>query len=119
MTDTLFAYPSAPADDDVARLLGLLATDDDNLDEASLICDGIIHVARANGGLVNVNDLRDWLHEPGREPWLTKPQLVGAVVSALARARTIRPAGWTVSTDRRGGNAGKPCRVWRLAGDPR
>jgi hypothetical protein len=119
MTTTLFDVPTVGLDPDVVRVLDLLWSDPENADERALIVSGIYAVARAHHGVVDPNALREWLHDRDREPWLTKPQLVGAVVSALARAGTIRPAGWTVSTDRRGGNAGKPCRVWRLAGDPR
>ena len=114
---TLFSLPSDALHPDVYRLLDRLSSDEDNAAEVELICAGIVAVER--DGLEDPNALRDWLRDDDHDVWLTKPHLVGSVVHRLAQAGLLKPAGWTVSTDRRGGNAGKPCRVWRLVGDPR
>lgn len=106
-------------DPDVQRVLDLLWSDPENADERALIVAGIYAVARDHHGVVDPNALRKWLHSPDREAWLTKPQLVGAVVQRLRRAGYLVRAGRVVSTDRRGGNAGREVPLYRLAGDPR
>lgn len=119
MTATLFDVPEFGLDEDVQRVLDSLWSNRENADERALIVRGIYEVARAEGGIVNPNSLRLWLHSPARDVWLTKPQLVGSVINRLSRKKYLVRAGRVVSTDRRGGNAGREVPLYRLVGDPR
>lgn len=42
------------------------------------------------------------------------PRMLSAAYSALRAQGVIKPDGWTVNTDTRGRNAGRPQRLWRL-----
>lgn len=121
MTATLplFDDPVVMLDPDVQRVLDSLWSNPVNADERALIVRGIYEVARAHHGVVDTNALRAWLHSPERECWLTKPQLVGSVINRLCRKGLLMRAGRVVSTDRRGGNAGREVPLYRLVGDPR
>lgn len=113
MTDTLFDLPSAPVTDDTAALLDLIAGDPIHQRDRATIVRAIVAEAHANAGRVDPNRLRARLADENGEPRVY-PRLVGAVVSALAQRRVLVADGWVVSTDRRGGNAGRPARRWRL-----
>jgi hypothetical protein len=119
MTATLPLYfPSAPVADETAALLDLIAGDPLHAPDRAVIVREMVDVARANGGRVDMNVVRARLVD-GNNNMVVYPRVIGAVVSALAQRGVLVADGWTVSDDRRGGNAGKPCRRWKLAGDPR
>ena len=67
--------------------------------------------ATSGDGIVDSNRVRP------RIPDWVPPQTVGRVYSQLRRAGVIERFDWTVSTDERGGNAGKPVPLYRLIGD--
>lgn len=119
MTATLPLYfPSAPVADETAALLDLIAGDPLHEPDRRVIVAAIVHVARAHGGRVDMNAVRAELVD-GNNNMVVYPRVIGAVVSALAQRGVLVADGWTVSEDRRGGNAGKPQRLYRLVGDPR
>lgn len=115
---TLFSLPSAPVSDETAALLDLIAGDPIHERDRRVIVEQIVTVARANGGRVNMNDVRAELVD-GNNNMTVYPRVIGAVVSSLARHGLLVADGWTENKDRRGGNQGKPQRLWWLAGDPR
>lgn len=119
MTATLFDLPSSPTLQVVADLLDRVFHNEKNAADRALIVEGIVTVAAEHDGYVDTNILRAWLRAPEREAWLATPQVVGSVFNRLSAAGVIVFDHWTDSTDRRGGNAGRPARVWRLVGGPR
>jgi hypothetical protein len=93
MTATLFDLPSSPTLQVVADLLDRVFRNEKNASDRALIVEGIVTVAAEHD--------------------------VGSVFNRLSAAGVLVFDHWTDSTDRRGGNAGRPARVWRLVGDPR
>ena len=69
-------------------------------------------VARENRRIVDPNRVRDELTGP--HGLRVDPRTVGAQYSALLARGILARQGWTVSTDKRGGNAGKPARKYRV-----
>lgn len=69
-------------------------------------------VARENRRIVDPNRVRAEL--TGEHGLRVDPRAVGATYTALINRGTIIRHGWTTSTDRRGGNAGKPARKYRV-----
>lgn len=117
MTDqpTLFPnpVPSSPVHPDTASLLDLLAGDPIHAGDRQRIVAAIVDDAHAHDGLVSMNRVRVAL--TGDHGHLTVfPRLIGSVVHLLAQKRALVHADWIVNDDVRGGNRGKPARLWRL-----
>ena len=89
-------------------LLDLIADDDIHADDRAEIERVILAVALEYDGHINPNIVRE------RLPSWVQPQLVGPTYRALYLAGEIDSDGWTVSTDSRGRNSGKPARCYRL-----
>lgn len=67
-----------------------------------------IRAAVRPDGTVNANDFRDRL-----APWIYPP-VIGATVRGLIARNVLAWTGeYVPSEDRRGGNAGKPCKLYR------
>jgi len=95
-------------------LLDLIATDPVHRDDRARVEAAIRGDAASHSGQIDPNRVRDALtNEYGLDVY---PRVVGAVYSSLRRAGVIVPDGWTTSTDRRGGNHGKPARTYRWVG---
>ena len=95
-----------------ASLLDLIATDFAHRDDRAKVESAIRADAALHSGEINPNRVRAALtNDYGLTVY---PRVLSAVYSSLARAGVIEHAGWTENTDRRGGNAGKPARLWRL-----
>ena len=104
--------PSSPVDEATAQLLAVVASSPGHVDARTAIVQAIAADAAAHDGWVDPNRVRERL---SGEHGLTVPsRLVGAVYSGLARAGRLVHDGWTTSTDRAGGNVGKPVRLYRL-----
>lgn len=73
----------------------------------------IREVARAAGGLVDPNVVRARLTDAHGE-LVVYPRTIGAQYSGLRSLGIIEQVGWTTSTDRRGRNAGRPARTYRV-----
>ena len=74
----------------------------------------IVTDATCHGDIVDSNRVRRLL---SNDHGLTvPPRQLSATYSALAARGFLEPAGWTTSDDVRGGNAGKPARLWRWVG---
>lgn len=108
---------SAPAwsavDSDSATLLDLLSDDGTLSVDAQwdLFRDSLYITSMPGSNLIDPNRLRNWIG--GR----IKPQRVGAFTHRALRAGLVEYTGnWVVSTDRKGKNAGKPCREMRWIG---
>lgn len=65
-------------------------------------------------GLVDPNAVRAMLSNA--HGLTVPPRQLSATYSALASQGVLEHAGWTTSDDVRGGNAGKPQRLWRWVG---
>lgn len=74
--------------------------------------DAIRKVARGNRRVVDQNRVRAELSD--EHGLRVDPRTVGATYTALINRGTIIRHGWTTSIDRRGGNAGKPARKYRV-----
>jgi hypothetical protein len=93
-------------------LLALVADDHIHTGDRQTIEAAIRDDAAAHGGQVCPNRVRASLtNEYGLTVY---PRVLSATYSALASAGVIEHDGWTTNTDRRGGNAGKPARLWKL-----
>jgi hypothetical protein len=68
--------------------------------------------ARTHGGEVNPNRVRALLRDPVSGRFVVLPQVIGATYRTLVTAGVLRHAGWGVSDDLEGGNAGRPCRCY-------
>ncbi|CAB4173485.1 hypothetical protein UFOVP1183_19 [uncultured Caudovirales phage] len=95
-------------------LLDLLASDPTplGLERREQITAAILTVGEMHEGEINPNVVRDLLR--ARHGILIAPQLIGPTYRRLVTAGQIRQVGWSMSTDVEGGNAGKPCRTYRL-----
>jgi hypothetical protein len=61
------------------------------------------------GGFVDPNAVRELLRG------VVAPRRIGAFYQTALKSGLLRPTGeWSVSDDAPGGNAGKPCRIYRL-----
>jgi hypothetical protein len=97
-----------------ASLLDLIATDPLHRGDRERVEAAIREDASAHSGHVDPNRVRAALSNThGLDVY---PRVMSATYSALRRAGVIVPDGWTVNTDRAGGNAGKPARTYRLVG---
>ncbi len=74
----------------------------------------IATAAELDGGRVSANHVRDIL--AAVPEWDVPPTLVGATYRTLVLRGQLRHVGWETSTDVRGGNAGKPARVYEWVG---
>lgn len=101
-------FPSSPVDPDTAELLELIHGDPLHDRDRAEIVEAILAEAAEHDGVVDPNGVRSRLGDH------VFPRLVGAVYNSLARRGVLTVDGWTVSTDRRGRNAGRPCRRYRL-----
>jgi hypothetical protein len=95
-----------------ASLLDLIATDPVHRDDRAAVEAAIREDAASHSGQVDPNRVRESLtNEYGLTVY---PRVIGATYSALRQAGVLIADGWTTSTDVRGGNAGKPARLYRL-----
>lgn len=109
----LFDVPSRPVDAERRAILELIAGDPIHAKDRDAIVAAILYVAAHNAGKVDPNIVRARLCDP----WgvlQVYPRVVGAVYSSLASRGVLAVDGWVISTDRKGGNYGKPCRTYKL-----
>jgi hypothetical protein len=84
--------------------------------DQSLIRDAIRADAAAHDGEVSPNRVRAALSNA--HGLTVNPRTYSATFSALAATGVLRSLGWTgVNDDVRGGNAGRPMRLWSLVGE--
>lgn len=115
--DLLFDVPGQSVDDQTAALLLDVAGRPEHDADRRRIVAAIVRDARDHGGRVDPNRVRARL--ANADGALTvRPQVVGAVYQALTRTKHLAPHGYVTSTDRHGGNAGRPLRGWRLVINP-
>lgn len=105
------SYPSSSVDVDTARILRRIHGAEKYADDREAVVEAIVRASLDGFGYIDPNVVRYYLR--GQE---IKRRVVGAVYHALARAEVIEPAGWVISDDVEGRNAGKPARTWRLIG---
>lgn len=101
----------SPVDDDTASLLSLVANDQmtDHAEREWAEFVSALHAAVDNGR-VKPNDLRPRLR--GR----VAPRRIGAFFNkAKAEGLLVDTGEWEISDDHEGRNAGRPCRIYRLA----
>ena len=94
--------------------LDLLATEPTPLfaDDKARIRAAILTEADTHAGVIDPNRVRDALsNEHGLD---VRPRLLSATYHHLRCSGALTPGEWTVNTDRRGGNAGKPIRLYVL-----
>lgn len=109
MTEQLtFAFPSTAVDPDTASLLELIDGDPLHETDRAAVIDAILAVARAHGGEINPNLVRE------RIPRSVYHRVVGSTYRSLTQRGIIAVAGWVVSEDKHGRNSGKPARKYRL-----
>ncbi len=107
-------FPSAPVDADTAATLQLVDGDPLHQADRARVDEAIRTIAAADGGVIDPGKVRRLLtNEAGLSVY---PRVLSARYFALRRAGVIEPAGWTVSDDRAGRNAGRPARLWRWVG---
>jgi hypothetical protein len=95
-----------------ASLLDLIASDPIHRDDRAKVEAAIREDAALHFGEINPNRVRAAL--TNQYGLMVYPRVLSATYSALASAGVIEHDGWTTNTDRRGGNAGKPARLWKL-----
>lgn len=78
-----------------------------------IIHSAIRRVAREAGGVVDPNLVREELTDSNGD-LTVYPRTIGAQYSGLKSLKVLQQVGWTTSTDRRGRNAGKPARMYRV-----
>lgn len=87
---------------------------DPNAEARAHIVSAIATAAEFDGGRVSSNAVRRLL--AAVPEWSIPPHLVGATYRGLLAAGRLRHVGWETSDDVRGGNAGKPARVYEWIG---
>jgi len=106
------AIPSAPVDDRTASLLALVSGDPIHAEDRRRVVEAIEQVAADFNNEIDPNVLRSWLtDEHGNST--VYPNVIGAVIQALAKRGVLTPDGWVVTTGSRSGNSGRPARRWR------
>lgn len=111
---TLFDVPSMPVDAERRAILELIAGDDTHRRDRALIVEAIVYAAAHNGGRIDPNLVRARLTNPDSGELDVYPRVIGAVYNSLSANGVIQADGWTTSKDRKGGNYGKPARLYRL-----
>ncbi len=107
------ALPHRRLDAERAAILDLIAGDPIHATDRAAVIDAILYAANHNAGRVDPNLVRARLSDP----WgvlTVYPRVVGTVYRVLAAKGVIVPDGWVASSDRKGGNYGKPARLYRL-----
>ena len=77
-----------------------------------LILGAILIAARNHGGTVDPGVVRESLRDLNGD-LMVRPRSLSGAYSHLARAGVLTACGWTTNSDTRGGNAGRPQRLWR------
>lgn len=108
-------FPSGPIDAGTEATLDLVDADPIHDADRAAVDAAVRAVARANGGMVDPGQVRRRLCDDNGN-LTVYPRVLSARYSALRRAGVIEPAGWTVSDDRHGRNAGRPARLYRWVG---
>lgn len=90
----------------------------ESTEDYRLAIEAILDDADAHDGWINPNRVREAVSDD--TGIRINPRVIGKAYRDLARAGAIYrlngPEWWVISTDKRGGNAGKQARVWRRAG---
>jgi len=108
---------SAPADPATVAILTLVQGDPIHARDRAMLTAAIVADARANGGQVSSNRVRESLRDADGD-LTVYPRMIGAHYMALKNRGILRTTDtWETSTDRHGNNSGKPCWVYTL--DPR
>lgn len=110
----LTGVPASGVDAETADLLALIAGDPCHARDREVIVAAIVTEARARDGRVDPNQLRERLTNRKTGELIVTPVVIGAVIRSLAQKGALQVAGWTECTRTKGGNFGKPSRVWRL-----
>jgi hypothetical protein len=110
----LTGVPASGVDAETADLLALMAGDPVHARDREVIVAAIVAEAHSHLGRVNPNSLRERLINPKTGALTVTPVVIGAVIRSLAVKGALRAIGWTECTRVKGGNGGKPQRVWRL-----
>jgi hypothetical protein len=79
-------------------------------DEAQLVVEAIVAVARVNHGKVDPNAVRELL------PTLEHPQVIGSVYRVMRNDGRLKPVEQGVNNDTKSGNAGKPQPIYEYVG---
>ncbi|ABS03258.1 hypothetical protein [Kineococcus radiotolerans] len=106
-----------PAGPLVAAICALMNGDPIHDRDRERIVDAIVDDALTHDGLVNPNRVRTSLtrtNADGSTDLVVYPRLIGTVYQTLAAKGALEFVDWTDSTDLRGGNKGKPARIYRL-----
>ena len=106
------SLPSAPVDDRTASLLALVSGDPIHAEDRRRVVEAIRQAAAIDSNVVDPNRLR-WLLTDIYGNSSVYPNVIGAVVQALAKRGVLTPDGWVVTTGSRSGNSGRPARRWR------
>jgi hypothetical protein len=117
------ATPPAPkpAGPLVASICALMNGDPVHTADRQRIVTEIVADAQEHDGLVDPNRVRARLtrvNADGSTDLVVYPRVIGSTYQTLAAAGVLRFAGWTDSTDVRGGNRGKPARTYQLTRTP-
>lgn len=100
---------------DQLSILDLVANDVTHADDAARIRAAILADGRAHHGRIDSNRVREALRNDDELGELdVYHKVIGAIYSALRSKGYIVRNGYIDSTDKRGGNAGKPVPAWRL-----
>lgn len=104
---------SRPTDEKTADRVMLVAEDRVHSTDREMIVAAVLTDADRHGGHINPNRVRALLTSGGE--LTVHPRVLSAVYMSLARRGAIVPSGYVTNEDVKGGNAGKPLRVYRLA----
>lgn len=112
--DALFDVPGHQVDDQTAAILAAVYESPANLEHRRLVVSAIVRDGASHRGVVDPNRVRATLTDPTSGALRVKPQVLSATYQRLRAAKYLTTYGHVISTDRSGGNSGKPLNLWRL-----
>ncbi len=77
-----------------------------------LILGAILSVARSRRGVVDPGVVRECLRDMAGD-LMVRPRALSGAYAHLIRSGALTACGWTENTDTRGGNAGRPQRIYK------
>lgn len=112
-TGDFAGLPSGPVDEAHVAICELVVGDPSHAADRERIVEAMLTDAREHDGIIDPDRVRARLSsDAGLQVY---PRVLSAMYGHLTRAGVLQFEGeWTRSQDSRGGNAGKPARIYRL-----
>lgn len=104
--------PSPQPDPELQTKLDVIVNDTVHDQDRQIVLDAIMQDANGHDWNIDPNRVRAAL--TNRYGLIVTPQVIGAVYNQLRARKIIEATGWVLSTDKAGGNSGKPVRQYAL-----